>query len=361
MTLYLTNQLGFSVSQAGRMLSLYGIGSLFGAFLGGVLTDKIGHRMVQVGSLFFTGVGFILLSFLNTSLSIAIMLFALALVGEAFRPAVSTGLAEFCPEDLRPRGYALLRLAINLGMTIGPGVGGFLAAVNYSLIFWADGITCLIAAGLLAWFFSIHKRKESPEASISVKAKSPWYDGIFLALMSLLFISGLIFVQLFNTWPIFLRESYGLIEHHIGILLAFNATLIVLFEMPVVHLVEKREHLKAMAAGALLLGIGFGILPFGSTLLFAAITVSIWTLGEMLTFPLLITIIANRSTDQNRGKYMGLFNLSFSFSFVVAPIVGTWIFDHWSSTVLWALCGFLGILMFVGYLLVGRRMKCGMR
>ena len=149
MTLYLTRKLGFEVGQAGQIMSIWGAGSLFGSYLGGWLSDRWGTYRVQWMSLVWGGIGFMVLSQMQTFQSIAVTLFFLAVIAEAFRPASLTAFIEVCPPEIRTRGIVLNRMAANLGVAVGPAIGGILAKFNYSYLFWVDGITCLAAAAVL--------------------------------------------------------------------------------------------------------------------------------------------------------------------------------------------------------------------
>jgi len=355
MTLYLTKELDYSIAAAGRMISLYGIGSMAGAYLGGWLSDVIGTKRVQLFSLILSGIGFIILGHIKSPFIIAIALFIIAILNESFRPANATAVGQVTPPDLRARGFAMNRMAINLGVTIGPAIGGFLAMYNYRLIFWMDGLTCLVA-GIILWKFFRHGEFETHLSGPAVDPHigSPWKDKIYLLFLMLTLTCGLMFVQLFNTWPVYLKDFYALLENKIGTLLAFNAFLVVLFEMPLIHRIGSRNQLKVISVGTLLLFSGFAILPFGSGILFGAFTVLIWTIGEMLIFPLAISFVSERASDKNRGKYMGMYVTSFALAFVIGPALGTGIYDTWGADSLWFSAGLIGIFVSAGFLLVGK-------
>lgn len=357
--LYLTQELKVSTSTAGQIISIYGIGAIFGTILGGWLTDELGPSRVQLFSLFGSGTMFIVLSFIKSVTGISLMIFILALVTEAFRPANSTAVAEASTPPIRARAYALNRLAINLGFAIGPVVGGFLATINYSYLFWVDGLTCF-AAGIflfIMYWKELSKIHHVSENDKNHRIKMPWNDLNYLFLLLLLFISGVIFFQLFGTWPLDLKENFGLVEDQIGRLMAINGLIIILVEMPLVHKLEKFDPIKTVAYGALLIGIGFSLLPFGSTTLWVAFTVTIWTFGEMLCFPFVVAFIANRASDANRGKYMGMMNFTFSLSTVAAPSLGAFVFEKYGSKVLWLSIGLLGFILYFGFVLVKSFLK----
>ncbi len=197
MSLYLTQKLGYTVNDAGTVLSSYGLGMMAGAFLGGTFTDRIGAKYVQFFALLFGGICFLILGYLNNLTSIIVMMFFAALTGESLRPANAAAIIHVCPPEKRARGFGLSRLAINLGVSIGPAIGGFLATVDYLLLFWLDGITCMLAS-VFVWFFlpEIHHAEPNSTAERSVQQDvsptPPWRDPIVLLILFLAFLCSFI-------------------------------------------------------------------------------------------------------------------------------------------------------------------------
>ena len=346
MTLYLTSQKGYTVAEAGRMISVYGLGALLGAWLGGWMTDYIGAKQMQLASLTLSGITFIILAYMSGPLAIAITLFILATINEAFRPASVTAFSQVSHPKLRTRVFGLNRLAVNLGVAIGPAIGGFLATVDYHLLFWVDGLTCLSAALFLAITIPA-KEINSPviDYGSAPMVINPWRDKVYLLLLVILLYLFIVFVQIFNTWPLFLREYHGYPENKIGLLLALNAIMIVLFEMPLIHRIENKNPLVIMAIGSFVLLLGFGLTPLNPTYAFLMITVALWTVGEMLVFPIATSFIANRANDRNRGKYMGMYTFTFALAFVIGPTIGAQVYDTLGPVVLWIGAGSIGILV----------------
>ncbi|MEJ7912814.1 MAG: MFS transporter, partial [Chitinophagaceae bacterium] len=153
LTVYLIHK-GYSLGEAGAIMAMFGAGAFLGGYLGGRLTDRYGFFRVQVGSLFMNGVLFVILGYMEGGLQIGLCVFALSTLGESFRPANAAAIGAYSDNHNRTRCYSLNRLAINLGWAIGPAVGGLLASINYSLLFWVDGATCVLAALLLYLSFS---------------------------------------------------------------------------------------------------------------------------------------------------------------------------------------------------------------
>jgi MFS family permease len=352
LTLYLTTKLHFTIQLAGLMLSLFGFGAMLGAIVGGWLTDKFGPFRVLVLTQALGGVSFVVLGYMTTVWQISGLLFLTGMLAEGYRPAHLTAMAQVCSAEQRVRGFALSRLAVNLGMSVGPSVGGFLAQLDYHLLFWVDGVTGLAAGMLIFFFFRDFKAVDSDGAENAMLFSgnaSPWRDTIFLMLIIFMFIIGATFNQAFNTWPIFLKQFYLLNESSIGLMMGLNALIIVIFEMPVIHRLGHIHPLNMVSVGVLFFFSGFALIPFGESFGFVAFTVVLWTIGEMLIFPVIPGFVAQRATEKNRGKYMGIFSLGFGVSFSVGPIIGTWAYSTIGAVAMWYWVALLGLITLGGF------------
>jgi MFS family permease len=348
LSLYLTRELGLSPARAGTVLSLYGAGSLGGAYLGGWLADRIGSIRVQKISLALCGIQLIALGQVRAVGAIYPLIFFFALAAGALYPANATSMSRICPRDLQVKGFALNRLANNLGVTIGPAVGGLLALRDYRLLFWADGLTSLLAAGLLVLMWKqseIGGPDKVVEAGVSDAGRSPWRDGPFLLLMLIFLVWSVVFIQVLVTFPLYLRNVYGLAENRIGQLLAVNTIMIVVLEMILMEKIKRYPLTRMINLSFILLGAGLGLMPLGRGFAFAALTVAVWTFGEMLSMPLVSALIAGRADDATRGRYMGVFSLGFSLAFIIAPAAGTAVYGRFGGDVLWFGCAGVSLLL----------------
>ncbi len=356
MMLYLTGTLHFSPTEAGGLLSLYGAGAMAGSWLGGHFSDRIGTKNIQLISLFIGGISYLVLSEMRSAFFIGLLFFIVAMLIESYRPASATALGNACPPEKRARAYALNRLAINVGVALGPAVGGFLAVYDYAYVFYLEGGTSIMAAFLLLFFF--HEPPVSrPYRQDDIPGElSPWRDKVFIRVFILMLLTGIIFNQLFNTWPVYLRETVALTEERLGLLLAFNALLVVSFEMAIVHHIRRYKMLPMIALGIGLMCLGFGMVFWYDGYPYLIFTVAVWSIGEMLAFPQLSAFIANRADDRRRGAYMGAFTFSFSASFVIGPILGPYIYARFGPAILWNAVILTGLLIMAGFYRLDRQL-----
>lgn len=364
LTVYLTQQLGFTKLEAGAVMTCFGIGSVAGSYFGGFLTDKIGHYRIQFWSLFLSGWMFMLLLFVKDFYSICITIFLVSVVAESFRPASMTALTAYSSTENRTRSITLIRLAINLGIAMGPAIGGLMAAtIGYDGLFILDGLTCVFAS-LFLWRFLENKKAPPKEQNSEENVKngelqantpqSPYKDKIYLVFLVFVLINAVAFMQLLSTMPVFFKEHFLLNEDAIGLLLALNGFLIFVFEMPLIYLVEKRfNQLFLVAIGALLVGLCyflFNLFPMWAGV--AVVGMISLTFGEMLNFPFSNTYAMSRATDQNMGQYMGLYTMTFSIGFMFAPLLGMYLSEAYGWATMWYVMGGLNLVAFFGYLMM---------
>lgn len=360
MTIYCTQQLHFSVVQAGYILGIFGLGSIAGAFLGGKLTDKYGFYDVQVATLFLGGLLFINLGFQHTFPMLAVFTFVLSLCNEAFRPANSTAIAYHSSPDNKTRSYSLNRLAINLGWSVGGAIGGFLASINYHLLFWVDGCTNILAALFLL--------KLLPRSGFSKTAKvttagdipvSAYRDKVYLAFIAMAILYATCFFQLFTIQPLFYKTEWHFNERFIGTLMALNGILIAVFEMVIINNLEGKKHpLKYITIGVLTTGIAFLCLNFLPATAWAGVVVLIMvTIGEMMSMPFMNAFWIVRTSDHNRGQYAALYSMCWSMAQILAPTVGSQIILYGHFTMLWWVLASMCLISACGFTLLYRFIK----
>jgi predicted MFS family arabinose efflux permease len=339
MTLYLTDKsMSRTLSEAGIVISLFGLGSIIGAYFGGKISDRIGFHNVQLFTLLGGGLLFILLGQIKNYPLICVCTFLLSLVNEAFRPANSSAIAFYSSAKNRTRSYSLNRLAINLGWAVGGSVGGLLAAHNYQLLFWVDGLTNICAAGLLFYFLKpvrVTKPVENKDEIIPV-TQSAYKDKTYLRFTFLVTLFALCFFQLFTTVPKYFRDELHLSERYIGFIMAINGILIVAFEMILIYRLEgTRKNQHFIALGMILCALSFAcfFLP-GPAKLVSLIMIVVVSIGEIISMPFMNTFWTSRSNEKNRGQYAALFTISWGTAQTLGPFLSSLLVDATSFTVL---------------------------
>lgn len=343
LVLYLTKSMGLPAGKAAFVLLVYGLGAIVAGPLSGLLSDRVGPVRMMRASLFLSGGVLLAYPFARSYAAVLASTAALALVTEAFRPASMTLIGETVPPSQRKAAFALYRLAINLGMSVGPALGGFLATVSFRYLFVVDGITSLAAGVLLAssGLAAVSHRREPGRASFSWPRAH--LDGQFLYFLAALLPVTLVFFQHLSAMALWVVRDHGLPVSTFGLLFSINTLLIVLIEVPLNAATAHWPHRRTLVLGAILSGTGFGAMAFASNVWAFAATVVVWTVGEMFTFPAAAAYVADISPPERRGEYSGLFAMSSSLSFALGPWAGTLVLDRFGGKVLWGAAFLFGL------------------
>jgi len=344
---YTNATFGYTPEQAAFVVSLYGVGAVAGSYAGGWLTDRIGPVRAQASALLSTALWMFLMPLIRQPGWFEAAVVTLAFANEAFRPGSIAAVAVSCEPHLRRKAIALNRLMLNLGWAFGPPIGGQLIRVDYSLMFYADGATCGLAALFLLFGLGGFSPKPEPKPH-GAPTTRVLRDRHFVLLMLANLIVITAFAQYYSNGPRIWQDD-GYDEATFAWFLAVNPILIVLFEMLVVHALSRRRALPIIAIGSLLVGVGYAVLlaPLGATGIVIAMAIIAW--GELLQMPLLSAHINDRAPPHARGAYNGAYGMVFSLAQILAPLFGAWLYGGFGQDTLWLAClglGALGALLF---------------
>jgi MFS family permease len=336
LALHFTRNLGFSAGQAGMALAVYGVVSLLISPFAGRLADRVGSQRILTLSLFLGGLGFWALPLLRTLPQVLVGMMVLSAVSEAMRPATLALVSDLAPPALRRQAFALNRLAINLGMSVGPALGGFLAARSFETLFWVDGATSIAAALVLLLFplrvDSVESHAAAPPSLGAIADRRLRY--VILCLLPAI----LVFFQHDGAMPVWMVEDLGMPTQNFGLLFTINTLLIVFLEVRLNGLTAHWSPARAMSVGSALCTVGFGALAFLSSYWGVVATVVVWTFGEMILFPSTAAYVSELAPPARRGEYMGFYSMTFGIGFTLGPWAGLSVLEAAGARTLWLAC-----------------------
>jgi MFS family permease len=347
--LYLTTQRGFSPAQAGVVLTVYGVGAVGSQLLGGWSADHVGRRATLVAGLCAAAASLALLGAARGFVPICLAAFMVGLTGDLYRPASSALVADLVPPAERPRAYALLFWAVNLGFSVAAVTAGFVAQVSYTLMFVIDSLTCLGYAVVVAVGIP-HDPPRPPAADADNPAgfRTALRDPLMLALVVLTVAAAVVYFQHAVTVPLAITAD-GLSPAVYGSVMAVNGVLIVLVQPVAVRWTTRRDRSMMLGAGSALIGVGFFLTRFASTPLEYALTVVVWTAGEIAQAGLSASLVADLAPPEARARYQAVWGSSFGVAALVAPAVGTSVYQYVGPSALWTGCLVVAVAVTAGF------------
>lgn len=335
--IYLTRELSFTAARAGFVFSVYGITAIVVGPLAGRLSDRFGPLPLMRASLVLSGAAILVYPLARTYAAVIGITCVWAAVSELFRPASLSAITGVVAPEQRKAAFAVHRLAINLGMSIGPALGGFLAALSFRYMFIVDGITSVVAGVILAsaaW--NPYSSGEEAGASAAGLTHQRVLNPKFLVFLIGVMLTGIVFFQHEGAMPLFIIQNLRLTPAFYGFLFTINTLMIVALEVPLNMATSHWANRSTMIIAAMLFAVGFGALAFVTTGAGVIATVVIWTFGEMLLFPSMSAHMGDIAPAEKRGAYMGAYSMALSTAFAIGPWLGTAIFSRYGSSTVWA-------------------------
>ncbi|REK87264.1 MFS transporter [Streptomyces inhibens] len=360
LALYLTVERGYSASYAGLVGALYGLGGVISSIGAGVLTDRLGRRPTMLIAQLSTAASVALLGFMEHPVAIAAVAGVVGMATNASRPAVQAMMADIVAPEDRVRAFSLNYWAINLGFAISSTAAGLIAQHGYLALFLGES-TLVLACALVVFFKLPESRPAAstpagPEdtdggtgsAPAAVSMLSVLRDGRFMTVVGLNLLLALLFQQAYVSMPVSMGQD-GFSSVDFGMVVAVNGVLVVLLQIPVTRFIEHRSPAMLLVGSALLAGYGFGLTALAGSVAMYAVAVAVWTLGEIINSPTQMGLVVRLSPLHGRGRYQGMYALSWSIASLTAPLLGGTVIDHYGADALWAGCAVIGTVAAVGY------------
>ncbi|GGU36569.1 MDR family MFS transporter [Streptomyces coeruleorubidus] len=373
MALYLTLDRGYSATYAGLVAALHGLGGVISSLGGGVMTDRLGRRPTLLIAQASTAVSVALLGFMHHPVAIAGVAFLVGMASNASRPAVQAMMADIVRPEDRIRAFSLNYWAINLGFAVSSMAAGFIAEVSYLAGFLIEaGMTMVCAilvflrlpesrptetvktAAASSQTTAAASEKTAAASDSSVSLGTVLRDGRFMSVVGLSFLVALIFQQGSIGLPVAMGEA-GFTPAEYGMAIAVNGVLIVVLQIPVTRFIEHRDSRRLLIISSLLAGYGFGLTAFAGSVGVIALTVCVWTLAEIVNAPTQTGLVVRLSPLHGRGRYQGMYTMSWSVAGLVAPLMSGFVIDRFGAEWLWGLCAVVGTVAGLGYGALMRR------
>jgi MFS family permease len=372
-SLYLHSQLDFAMTHVGGLIAAFWLVSILSQVVGGGLVDRIGRKPIMVFSLVVGASATLTLGLAQPSLAhpgvlrnvlLPVLVILMGLSGGLFYPAVNSMTADLIPSEQRTRAYGLLRVVYNLGVAIGPAVGGFIANSSYLALFLSAAGAFSICSVLIA--FATHETRpghgmpHSDETNVRQLVESfrvVWHDNTMVIFGILYFLSMLVYSQMNTTLPVYLQKFYGIQENWYGLMMSMNAVMVVVLQYPLSLHISRYSVGVGMAIGTAFFAVGFGLFGFVGAIPLFFLAQAIWTVGEMITTPVSQTFVAEIAPAHQRGNYMGFYGLSWGLAYGIGPLLGGLALDYLSGHEIWYVSLGLDLIVTIAFLAYRKKIQ----
>jgi len=357
-SLYITERFGVGMTEVGYIFMLHTSAMFFGNMMSGALTDKFGRKKMLLAGIILSGTSSLLMGFIPNYETFLIFTVITGLLTNIGGPAVNAMMADILPVKQRTQGFSILRVAVNLSVTFGPAIGGLLAGYSYFYLFVADFVISMITACVV--FFKIPETKPKPSEDHPEQSLLKTFGGygvilkdwFFIGILFLTLLTNLVYMQMSSSLSVFLRDIYGISSQKYGYILSLNAIMVVFMQFWITRRISGYRPMLLMFFGNILYAIGFSMYGFVGSYPLFLLAMAIITIGEMISSPILQSIIAKLAPERMRGRYMAVFNLSFGTANAVGPLAAGIIMDNYNPNWVWYAGGIICTISALGYLLM---------
>ncbi len=364
-SLYLYEFMHVSMTQIGLALMVaIAVGGLT-QVASGELCDKFGRKLMMNAGLFLQTIAFLLLAIaIMTHRDYSDFLVLLVLkevAGGIYRSVPQVMIIDVVAPGERMEGFSILRIGGNLGFALGPIFGGLLASYSYSDMFF---LTALTSAAYLV--ISIYMLRDTMPSAAEKAAGSHhgsiWQDKTFIIYCIISALISLVYAQMQTTFSTYSGSFAHLPPSEIGLLFSLNGFMVVFFQLPVAHYLERFKLTTSLAVGSTLYAIGFGMVGLCTSFWTLFLSMFIITVGELITSPSSSNMIAQMTHPDDRGRYMNVSGFISSGGNALGPYAGGLLMDAYAGNIeiMWAVMGGIVLSTVIGFLYMRVRMDSRM-
>ncbi len=344
LALFLVQARGWTEARAATAMACYGAGALVASPFSGWFADRCGHRFTLALSLASSAAILLLIPYVHARFLLLPLIALWSGATQGYWPASMALITDLVPADRRKQAFVLHRLASNLGISLGPALGGFIAHYSFTALFWIDALTTFMGVAVLLAFVQAPAAEPAP----AHPSTSGWTDRRLLLFLLALVPATMVFTQIHGALPLWVCRGLQHSTATYGLLFTFNTLLILVAEVALNHRLAHWTHGNQLALGAVFLGAGFASFAVLRSLPLLFLATAIWTLGEMVFLPASTDAVAAMAPPDRRGEYLGLYSLTWTVALTAGPWLGLLAYAAGGPVLVWGGCGLLGLLTAAG-------------
>lgn len=338
--IYISEVLDQPIAKIATLLAISSIFALFSSPLGGTVADILGRKPVMISAQVIHGIAYIILSRSSTYFW---FLIPMAMIGMA-RPLYSVGsdamMADMIPSEKRANAYSLLRMFNNVGVAIGPAIGGVLVTRSYQIAFYSAAVAMLSFGAYLAFF----TRETLVKATTTHSSpKNDFFNGYLRVLKDKRF-DAFVFsfavgimapMLLWMLLALYTKDYYGMAESTYSWIPMTNAIMCVTLQVVVTRALARFKAETSIILGMFFYAIGVGSVALMSNFWGFWLSMVIMTLGELALIPTATKYIADIAPPDLRGRYMSFYWMAWGVSRAISPMIGGLLHDHIAPVAIW--------------------------
>jgi MFS family permease len=359
MTIYVRRTLDVPMTTVALTLTVNTLAGIAATSVAGPAIDRLGRKSAMILGLAGPGVALIGLGLARTLPAWMALMAVMGGLSPLYNVGRDAMVADLMEPERRAGAYALMRMIQNLGISVGPAVGGFITAVSYALAFNISAGSHLAFSVFILLFIvetvSLARPSGDKQAGQAEGGYGPVLrDRPFVAIVVIMMLSQMAYTIFMVLLPVYMVDNFDLVEKDFGFILAVNAAMVVAFQYPVTRVTERYPPLPVIAVGSVLYALGAGSVVLASNFTTFLVSMIVLTIGELINIPTATALVANMAPPDMRARYMGLSSLGWAAALGFGPVLGGFLNDRISPVAMWYGGLVLGLVAALGFVVVAR-------
>ena len=324
----LKDEMNFSGTTMGMMISIFAITQLLMSPVAGILSDRMGRKKIIATGMIIFSISELLFGLAQSKNGFYVSRGLGGIAAALIMPAVTAYVADMTTIAERPKAMGIVSAAISGGFIIGPGVGGLIAYLGIRAPFYAASLLSLIGFILTLMVLkepekNIQKVSESVKGSILATLKRP----IFASLFAIILISSFGLQAFEAIYSIMASSNFSFTTGEIAMIITVSGIIALICQVFFFDaIVQKIGEIRLIQLTFFASGVFIAIIAFTKSHLVVVLSTFVVFLAFDLFRPAVTTYLSKHAGNQ-QGMINGLNSTFTSFGNILGPLAAGYLFD----------------------------------
>ena len=362
LTIFASERLSLPMTAVTSLMSINSLSGLTASILAGSLVDRFGRKSVMAVGLFGTAVAYLGYIYAGSYWHFAVLMLTSGLFNPLYRLGSDAILADMLSPADRVQGYSIFRMARNIGVALGPILGGIVLSSNYNIGFMGAS-AALTFYGLITLFFLRETLVRDPNAKHeNLRDQIQVYrqaltNKPFAHMVGAFTLMEICAALMWVLLAVYVKQNFGVAEATYSWLPTTNALMVVFLQVFITRIIKRYRDTQVMPIGALFYAVAMMMVGLSSQFWGFWLAMVVMTIGELITAPTATTFVANLAPQDQRGRYLGVFGLTWHVAMAIGPFAAGILTDGFGIRSPWFVSVLVGLLSVYAFVLLDKKRK----
>lgn len=359
LTIYASETLAMPLVVVTSLMTFNSVSGLISSIVAGSLVDYFGRKGIMVFGIFGMAIVYLGYIFAAEFWQFALLMFFSGSFSPLYRIGTDAIIADMLPPEERAQAYGLVRMGRNIGVALGPILGGLVLSHSYNIGF-ISATLALSIFGLITVLFleeTIERKPGKQRESLSDQFRvfhQALHNKAFVRMLGAFTLMEICATLMWVILAVYIKQNFGIQEDQYSWIPTTNALLVIFLQVLITRRTTRYDPHRVMPVGAAFYPVAMLIVAFSSNFWGFLAAMIVMTIGELITAPTATAYVANLAPPHQRGRYLGFFGLNWFVALSIGPIGAGYLSDQFSIQTPWLVGAVVGVLSVLAFLSLRR-------